>query len=173
MAKLKKPTDHTRITQTIRYELKWWQLFAATFDGTCRCSLGESWPTLTLATDASFSGFGAVTIEAWLAGTWSQVGVIPPGFSFTWLPPPLLVPSIQNNINFLELVAVCVPLLVWGQISGIVRLLSWATIHKRFPSGVVAPQITSVLYLGANEFFTAASVIIFDCMPFMLLGLTM
>ena len=112
--KLALPSHKTRMTKLLKAELTWWHTLAATMNGLVPCSLGEQRPTTTIATDASFSGFGAVMNGHWLAGAW-DVSVDPPvGFSSNWVSSPLLPTSFSTNINFLELIAACLPLLIWS-----------------------------------------------------------
>lgn len=77
--------------------------------------------TKNLATDASFSGFGAAMQTSWLAGAWILKNYedrpIPNGFSVNWLPSPFVDSSIDGNINYSELIVACLPLLVWGNLS--------------------------------------------------------
>lgn len=71
-------------------------------------------PKQTFNTDASSKGFGPVADEFWLAGSRCLWNERPMAFSSRWIPCPLLHESLQYNISFLELVAACLPLLVWA-----------------------------------------------------------
>lgn len=74
------------------------------------------WPEVFLSTDASFFGFGAILNgKTWLAGTWTYANA-PSGFSANFLPPPNVDESLKKNINFLELIAACLPVLVWAPV---------------------------------------------------------
>lgn len=102
------------MSKLIRDELLWWFDFATNLNGECFCEMGRVWPVLTLSTDASLSGFGAIMNEHWLAGSWNPKKLPPVSFRQNWVPSPELHESLVQNISFLELVAACVPLLAWG-----------------------------------------------------------
>lgn len=114
MWKLKRSSDHARISKILREELYWWQNFMADFNGLIPCEMGKVWPLKRISTDASFGGFGAVTDDLWLAGSWDPSRSAPVGFSANWLTTPALDSSLRLNINFLELAAACIPLLAWA-----------------------------------------------------------
>ena len=108
------PHHKTRLTRMLKAELTWWHLYAASINGLVPCLFGKSRPVVTIATDASFSGFGAVMDCRWLAGAW-KLSVLPPdAFSSNWVNSPLLPTSFNDNINYLELMAACLPLLIWS-----------------------------------------------------------
>ena len=114
MNKLSLPHHKTRLTKLLRAELAWWHEYAATMNGLVPCSMGKQRKNITIATDASFSGFGAVMNGNWLAGAWNPCVVPPVGFAANWVSSPLLPISFSTNINYLELIAACLPLLVWS-----------------------------------------------------------
>ena len=116
MCKLALPHHKTRLTKLLKAELTWWHDYAAAMNGLVPCLLGKERPAITIATDASFSGFGAVMNGQWLAGAWKSSALPPVGFASNWVNSPLLPLSFANNINFLELVAACLPLLVWSSL---------------------------------------------------------
>ena len=114
---LKRPYHKLRLTPLLIAELKWWSEFAATFNGLCPCSLGQRRPVVIIQTDASFSGFGAVMGKDWLAGFWP--GIQPPTYANipslnNLLLSPALDTSFTENINFLELMAAIIAVLVWA-----------------------------------------------------------
>lgn len=92
----------------------WWYYVAEKMNGMCHCEMGKLWPVVLIHTDASLSGFGAVYQGLWLAGTCKSVLSPPIRFSRNWVPAPELHESFRSNINFLELLAACLPLLIWG-----------------------------------------------------------
>ena len=116
MNKLALPSHKIRLTKLLKAELTWWHDYTGTMNGLVPCLLGRVRPTFTIATDASFSGFGAVMDGHWLAGAWKSSVMPPAGFSSNWIDSPLLPPSFANNINYLELIAACLPLLVWSSL---------------------------------------------------------
>lgn len=67
--------------------------------------------------DALLAGFGAVMGDSWLAGSWSEKNK-PENLSFlsSWIPGPQIHVSFRNNVNYLELVTACLPVLVWSQL---------------------------------------------------------
>lgn len=101
-----------RLTKLIRLELTWWRDLARNFNGSCLCEMGKVWPVLSISTDASFSGFGAVCRDLWFTGTWSHDREIFLLFRSHCIPSPTLHTSLANDIIFLELVAACLPLFV-------------------------------------------------------------
>lgn len=110
-----RPSHHTRLTAALKNELKWWSDFAPFINGLAKCAMGEQWPIIHIFCDASFAGFGATMQNEWLAGTWSEypVHLLKGGiFSNIWIAPPVLDCSFHENINFLELVAACLPLII-------------------------------------------------------------
>lgn len=52
--------------------------------------------------------------SSWLAGSWHKVQ-IPPELAavVNWIAQPLVDLELLNNINYLEMLAACLPLLVW------------------------------------------------------------
>lgn len=83
------------------------------FNGLASCNMGRFRKEVTVSTDATFSGFGAVFGRSWLAGTW--IPSKPPlGFSRNFLPAPFLKAILSRFINFLELLAACMALIVWS-----------------------------------------------------------
>lgn len=111
-SKLKRPHEHVRLTRLLQHKLQWWNAFAKCLNGLCHVSMGKTWPTRTIRTDASFSGFGAVLDGMFLAGTWDVCPIVPTGLHQNWLVSPYLSASLRKNINFLELIAACLPLLI-------------------------------------------------------------
>lgn len=113
MHRLRNAKQHTRVTKLLRAELHWWENFAASFNGLCYCPMGREWPVKSVSTDASFSGFGALCGKMWLVGTWEASNeLLPEAFRVNRVPSPKLHLSLRNNINFLELIAACIPLLI-------------------------------------------------------------
>ena len=114
MKTLALPHHKTRMTLLLKAELTWWHKYATAMNGLVPCLMGKQRPSITIATDASFSGFGAVMNGNWVAGTWDSSIMPPVGFSSNWVNSPLLPPHFLTNINFLELIAACLPLVVWA-----------------------------------------------------------
>lgn len=108
---LDKPHFHLRLTKLLKNELLWWTNFAKTFNGLCPCNLGARRNVVVITTDASFSGFGAVMGKQWLAGLWSHTTApttLPHSFTHNMIRAAALHPSLQQNINYLELAAACI-----------------------------------------------------------------
>jgi len=101
------------LTSLLHSEIEWWIKFASQMNGLCPCKLGVARNRITLHTDASFSGFGAACSGNFIAGTWSPRVPESELLRKIMTSPPQLHYSLANNINFLELVAACISLLVW------------------------------------------------------------
>ena len=114
MNKLSMPSHKVRINKLLKAELAWWHKYVGAMNGLVPCSLGTKRQTITITTDASFTGFGAVMDGQWLAGAWNPSVLPPVGFSSNWVSSPVLPISFATNINFLELIAACLPLLAWS-----------------------------------------------------------
>lgn len=72
------------------------------------------WEEKVIQTDASLSGFGASFVAGWLAGTWENDSKIclPSELVRNWLLTPTIHASHRRNINYLELIAACLLLVV-------------------------------------------------------------
>lgn len=116
LAKLKRPSDHARITRVLRGELQWWIQFAPLVNGLCSCLMGQPWNDVKFYTDASFKGFVADGgTSGWLAGTWHEsVHTFPATFHQNRVRFPNLANLVKSNINLLDLIAACLPLRIWG-----------------------------------------------------------
>jgi hypothetical protein len=68
MNNLEQPHHRLRLTSLHKAELLWWKNFAKDFNGLCPCIMGRRRSEIYIRTDASFTGFGAVYRESWLAG---------------------------------------------------------------------------------------------------------
>lgn len=112
LMRLERADHHIRVSKLLRSELTWWRDFAATYNGLCLYEMGRTWPVLEIAPDACFSGSRAVLQHFWLVGIWSRTKEFLSLFLPNRATPPLLAESIAKNINYLELVAACLRLLV-------------------------------------------------------------
>ena len=86
-------------------------------NGLCSCHFGFNWPeSVIIYTDACFVGFGAVMNDTFLLGTWDNMSLPQTchSFNLNMVPQPLVDKTLVGNINFLELIAACLPLLVWA-----------------------------------------------------------
>lgn len=116
---LQKPHHHFRITKLVGEELRWWSSIASLFNGLCPPNFAPPRPTVCVQTDASFAGFGAICGTSYFAGSWRDAAAPEVAKVLNWIPAPLLDIEFLGNINFLELVSACLPLLVWApQFSG-------------------------------------------------------
>lgn len=70
MSGLVRPRNHTCVTKLLRKELEWWQVFASSMNSLCYSLMGVPWPTKVVSTDASFSGFVAVSATGSLCVSW-------------------------------------------------------------------------------------------------------
>lgn len=113
LCRLSWPSHHVCVSRLLRNELLWCYNFAADMNSLCYCELGKAWPVKTICTDASFFGFGAVVREIWMTGTWNRHKEPIESFSQNWLLPLDIDASLQNIINFLELVAACARFWCW------------------------------------------------------------
>lgn len=73
MARPERATHHVRVKIKLRSVLKWQSTFITPLNGLCTCEMGKEWPVITVATDASFSGFGACSLGTYFAGTWVKM----------------------------------------------------------------------------------------------------
>lgn len=116
IASLTRQCHELRISAVLRSESSWWRMFAARTNGLVPCQLEVFRSEVVPVPDASLTGFGATFGNRWFAGSWTEMPAsIWKGQSYEkiWLPPPAELDSgIVNNINYLELIAVCVPLLI-------------------------------------------------------------
>ena len=114
---LKKSHYRLRLSLLHKSELAWWVDFAGTFNGLCPCNMGRHRPVVTIYTDASFTGFGAVKGNDWLAGVWANIP-LPSYLNIAVLNNFLLChtlpASFDENINYLELVSAILALLIWA-----------------------------------------------------------
>ena len=116
-------SHYVTLNKVLKRELQWWHRFATDLNGLCPCRLGYSWSEkVTIYTDACFIGFGAVMDDTFLLGTWngnSSLSNDCETFSRNLVPQPLVDSDLLSNINYLELIAACLPLLIWApQFSG-------------------------------------------------------
>ena len=85
-------------------------------NGLCPCRLGHNWSdTITINTDACFNGFGAVMDNTFFLGTWNDNASLScycESFGQNLIPQPFVDTELATNINFLELIAACLPLFV-------------------------------------------------------------
>ena len=105
------------LNKILKQELKWWYRFASDMNGLCSWRFGFDWPeSVTIYTDACFAGFGAVMNDTFLLGTWDKMPLSETchSFNLNMIPPPAVDSVLAGNINFLELIAACLPLLVWA-----------------------------------------------------------
>lgn len=101
MMVLKKPSYRIRVTARLENEFSWWAKNAPYSDGLGLSRFGHRREMMKIATDASFSGLGAVFGASWLAGAWSGVPFncnVPRWRN--WVSEPFLDKSIAENINF-------------------------------------------------------------------------
>ena len=117
------PSHYVTLNKVLKQELQWWHRFASDMNGLCHCRLGYSWSEkVTIFTDACFIGFGAVMENTFLLGTWksnSHLSTECKSFVRNSVPQPIVDTELEANINFLELIAACLPLLIWApQLSG-------------------------------------------------------
>ena len=147
--KLALPHHKTRLTKLLKAELAWWHKYAATMNGLVPCLFGNRRTTITITTDASFSGFEAVMNGHWLAGAWESSVIPPVGFTSNWVSSPVLPVSFASNINYLELIAACLPLLVWSPLftSHHVRVLSDKTQTVAFLKRGTTKDLTALKWL--------------------------
>lgn len=121
LSKSRLPTDHCRITKFLREELCCWSSFARTVSGLGE--FGKVRPEMSICTDASFSGFGAVLDRnRWLTSVWDNLAVLPLAFKIIEVPVPAVDDPFKRNINCSELLAVCIPFLVWAPCFKVIRL---------------------------------------------------
>lgn len=106
-----------KLDELVRAELKWWMELSPLLNGMCPFKFGISRRKVFINTDASFAGFGAAMGDSWLAGSWFAHRT-PENVPYRdyWVLSPLIHESFRTNINFLELVAACVAVLVWRQL---------------------------------------------------------
>jgi hypothetical protein len=78
MTKTSNPNKPVAISQSVRADVRWWNRFLTTFNGTLSIfptafekgmELGHPW---LVATDASCSGYGATFGHRWLHGMWTE-----------------------------------------------------------------------------------------------------
>lgn len=133
MSKLRHETHRTRVTKLLKSEFSWWKRISPLLNGLCPSRFGTVRRTVYISTYVSFAGFDAVMGKSFLAGTWhSEESSVPHELSSSCVVSPIIDPSIMGNINFLELVAAVIPLLVWAPLLrgsfAIVQLDNTATV---------------------------------------------
>ena len=96
--KLSNPTHHMRLTKEAKLDLKVWQLFIESFNGTTMF-LPNSWESesLNMYTDASNLGFGGIFGCQWFNG---------------WLDDSMM----RHHINIKELFPIVIALEYWGNL---------------------------------------------------------
>ena len=111
-------SHYVTLSKSLKQELMWWHHFASDLNGLCPSRFGYEWPeNVTIYTDACFAGFGAVMGDSFLLGTWDRDQCLSAScvsFSQNMVPQPLVDQELVGNINYLELVAACLPLLIWA-----------------------------------------------------------
>ncbi len=115
---LSEPHHHSRVTKEMRADFEWWISFAAWFNGAATIIADSHLPRLTVQTDASLFGWGAVSADQWLAGSWK--GSAEPSNarlltdSGRWFSQITVPNSVAANINYLELFAVLLSARHWA-----------------------------------------------------------
>lgn len=113
LCKLKHPAHRTRVTKLLQAELKWWQSVAPRMNGLCMNLFSMPRPSVTVTSGASFKGFGAVPEKSFSLGTWIEnPGFSRGGLANNWVFSPALGSTFVQNLNFLELVAAILSLLI-------------------------------------------------------------
>ena len=114
IASAKKATHKVRLNEEFRLDLKWWLEFAATFNGRARIIPSHA-PVLSVYSDSSKFGFGALHGEDWVAGAFdfknarALEGWL--GHHFVYAGD---VGCRSENINVLELWPILVGVRRWG-----------------------------------------------------------
>ena len=84
----------------------------------CPFRFGYDWPeSVAIYSDACFAGFGAVMDDSFPLRTWNQTHSLSENylpFGQNMVPSPSVDEELIDNINYLELVAACLPLLIWA-----------------------------------------------------------
>lgn len=111
MKNLKTSRQHICVTKLLWAELQWWANFSSVVNGLRL--MGTIWPVTTIWTDASFSGFGAVSENIWLLGAWdTYLKEVPRAYNVNQVCTLAAHDSIKVNFNFLELIAACIAILL-------------------------------------------------------------
>ena len=114
--KLKSPSHRCRLTSQFRADILWWKQFFVTFNG--RSMMLDFRQPVYFQTDVSFHGFGAVSSDDWLAGSWtacSGADLRSHSHSLHWSHDGHAIdPSLRSNINYLELFPILIAARRWG-----------------------------------------------------------
>lgn len=114
LAYLDLPPHRVRVTSRLRAEFRCWCDTAPLFNGLTRRKFGAVKPLVCVTTDASLAGYGAVLGHRWMAGSWDPISKPAEEFLSNWIIGPPVADSLRENINYLELIAACLPLLIWA-----------------------------------------------------------